>query len=318
LVEERLLSVDTRLTGDPTIGRETRQSTVELTHEALLRQWGLLDAWLKEDFVLLTTLEGVKRAARDWDTNARSDPWLAHQGQRLIEALALDARPDIAARLDGTDRSYLATCRAREERPLDQPRGRSRKKRCYISYAWADETDPKREEKVDAFCEAAEKRGVKIVRDKRTIAHGDLISEFMLKIGEGDRVFIFLSDKYLHSPYCMFELFEMWRNNRQNKAEFSRRVRSFTVDGARIGKPREWLEHTKFWKQERDELRQAIDDVGWEYAGEEAIKRYRLMETFTGKISDVLALFADIARPRTFEDFLDWGFEDPPSGMRAN
>ena len=55
----------------------------------------------------MTTLEGVKRAARDWDANARGDAWLAHQGQRLAEAQALDARPDIAARLDATDRAYL-------------------------------------------------------------------------------------------------------------------------------------------------------------------------------------------------------------------
>ena len=115
LVEERLLSRDTRATIDPASGKEARESTIEPTHEALLRQWGLLDGWLKEDFGLLTTLEGVKRAARDWDVNARSDSWLAHQGQRLGDAQALDARPDIAARLDATDRAYLAACGAREE-----------------------------------------------------------------------------------------------------------------------------------------------------------------------------------------------------------
>lgn len=115
LVEERLLSVDTRVTRNAKTGEETRESTIEPTHEALLRQWGLLEGWLKEDFGLLATLEGVKRAARDWDANAQGDSWLAHQGQRLTEALALDARPDIAARLDATDRAYLAGCRTREE-----------------------------------------------------------------------------------------------------------------------------------------------------------------------------------------------------------
>jgi hypothetical protein len=115
LVEERLLSVDTRVARDSKTGEETRESTIEPTHEALLRQWSLLDGWLTEDFGLLATLEGVKRAARDWNANAHGDSWLAHQGQRLTEALALDARPDIAGRLDSTDRAYLAGCRAREE-----------------------------------------------------------------------------------------------------------------------------------------------------------------------------------------------------------
>ena len=115
LVEERLLSVDTRVARDSKTGAETRELTIEPTHEALLRQWGLLDGWLTEDFGLLAALEGVKRAARDWDANARGESWLAHQRQRLTEALALDARPDIAGRLDATDRAYLADCRTREE-----------------------------------------------------------------------------------------------------------------------------------------------------------------------------------------------------------
>jgi WD40 repeat protein len=128
LVEERLLSVDTRSTLDPQTGGETRESTIEPTHEALLRQWGLLDGWLKEDFGFLTTLEGAKRAAREWDANRRGDSWLAHQGQRLIEAQALDARPDIAARLDATDRAYLAGCRAREETAFAEAEQRRRER----------------------------------------------------------------------------------------------------------------------------------------------------------------------------------------------
>jgi WD40 repeat protein len=115
LAEERLLSRDTRVTHDPKTGEETQEKTIEPTHEALLRQWGLLAGWLAEDLGRLTTLEGVKRAARDWDANARVDSWLAHQGERLADAQALDSRPDIAARLDPTDRTYLASCRAREE-----------------------------------------------------------------------------------------------------------------------------------------------------------------------------------------------------------
>lgn len=115
LVEERLLSVDTRVARDSKTGEEKQESTIEPTHEALLRQWALLDGWLTEDFGLLATLEGVKRGARDWDANAHGDSWLAHQGQWLTEALALDARPDIAGRLDAIDRAYVAGRRAREE-----------------------------------------------------------------------------------------------------------------------------------------------------------------------------------------------------------
>ena len=72
---------------------------------------------------------------------------------------------------------------------------------------------------------------------RRLCSTGGVISDFMRQIGEGDRVFIFLSDKYLRSPYCMFELFELWRNSRQNKDEFLRRVRFFTIDGTKSKNP---------------------------------------------------------------------------------
>jgi hypothetical protein len=106
LVEQRLL---TRAVDDA-----TGTTTLEPAHETLLRQWGSLKGWLEEDFARLVTLEGVQRAARDWDANARDMAWAAHGGNRLEEAVRLDTRPDLAAMLDATDRAYLAACREKE------------------------------------------------------------------------------------------------------------------------------------------------------------------------------------------------------------
>ncbi len=110
LIEQRLLTRD--------VDKETGEATVEPAHEALLRQWGGLKGWLEEDFGRLAALEGVKRAAMDWDANARNAAWLAHGGSRLSEADQLDLRPDLAALLNGTDRAYLAACRQREKETL--------------------------------------------------------------------------------------------------------------------------------------------------------------------------------------------------------
>jgi hypothetical protein len=103
--------------------------------------------------------------------------------------------------------------------------------RYYVSYARADASDPNREKDVDALCSEAQRRDVKVFRDKDDLQPGRQISSFMQELGEADRVFIFLSDKYLTSIYCMYELFEMWRNSRENKTDFLRHVRAFTVDG---------------------------------------------------------------------------------------
>jgi len=106
LVEQRLLATD--------VAKDTGESTIEPVHEALLRQWGLLEGWLTEDAGLLAVLEGVKRASRDWAANDGDKAWLAHATDRLAAAERLSERPDIAANLGPTDRAYLAACRKAE------------------------------------------------------------------------------------------------------------------------------------------------------------------------------------------------------------
>jgi WD40 repeat protein len=107
LVEQRLLSTD--------VAHDTGERTIEPAHESLLRQWGSMQGWLQEDFVALTNLETVKRAARDWAANDKGEDWLAHRAGRLEEAERLLQRTDLAGKLDTTDRTYLVVCRELEE-----------------------------------------------------------------------------------------------------------------------------------------------------------------------------------------------------------
>jgi WD40 repeat protein len=109
LVEQRLLTKDVAKTGE---------ITIEPAHEALLRQWSLLEGWLIEDRDLLAVLEGVKRAARDWTKFGRSTTWLTHSADRLAAAEELSERPDLAANLEPTDHEYLGTCRRAEDKRL--------------------------------------------------------------------------------------------------------------------------------------------------------------------------------------------------------
>ncbi|MCP4385313.1 MAG: TIR domain-containing protein [Hyphomicrobiales bacterium] len=104
LIAARLLATD--------VSAETGERTIEPAHEALLRQWGLLQGWLEEDFAAFATQDAVKRAASEWAANARDDAWLAHTAGRLDDAESLLKRDDFAASLDPTDRAYLAAARA--------------------------------------------------------------------------------------------------------------------------------------------------------------------------------------------------------------
>jgi len=125
----------------------------------------------------------------------------------------------------------------------------------YVSYAWSDESPEGRDREalVDRFCAAAEARGVKIIRDKTDVKYHDRISEFMGQIGRADRIFIFLSDKYLKSLYCMSELFDVWRNCRSNATEFIERTCVFSLNCAKYGTQDERSECALYWTKVFDE-----------------------------------------------------------------
>ena len=154
--------------------------------------------------------------------------------QPLIE-LVEDERISLGARPSGKNVTGVeAKAEAREapdakagEVPLRPAHEPSKVLEYYVSYAWGDDTTEgkEREAVVDRLCSEAEARGKRIIRDKTEMRIGDRISTFMDRIGKGavnGRVCIVLSDKYLKSPYCMHELFDVWRNCREDMRETGR------------------------------------------------------------------------------------------------
>ena len=150
------------------------------------------------------------------------------QAQALLERLLqfIDDR-HVAIGARASDRTFASRALEKASEPTKEAQimpapEPSTKTEYYVSYAWNDDTpgSPEREAFVDQLCAAAEKKDIKIIRDKTAMRYGDRISKFMSRIAHGDRIFIVLSDKYLKSAYCMHELFDVWRNCREDDAEF--------------------------------------------------------------------------------------------------
>jgi internalin A len=189
----------------------------------------------------------------------------------------------------------------------------------FVSYAWGDGTPEGRERDavVDRLCAEAEARGVRILRDKNVLGLGDRISRFMQRIGRGDRVFVVLSEKYLRSPYCMFELHAVWRTSRQEGDAFLDRVRVYALPDARFDTPALRVGHAVHWKKQHAELEALVREHGSDVVGESDFKRLRLMGAFYRDVSEILATMADIVRPQTFEELARYGLDDQPGAMTA-
>ncbi len=117
----------------------------------------------------------------------------------------------------------------------------------YISYAWKDEANLGREEFVDLlYNELTNKSGVKIFRDRNVLTIQDSITSFINRIGRGKAVIMIVSDKYLRSEYCMYEAWEVYKNNNFNDRVFISVLPDVDVSDAGIAG------YMDFWRQKKD------------------------------------------------------------------
>jgi len=126
----------------------------------------------------------------------------------------------------------------------------------FISYAWGEETN-EREAIVNQLDQSLQKRGLKIIRDKRDLGYKGMIREFMERIGESSCVIVVLSDKYLRSKNCMYELVEIAENK-----DFINRIFPIVLSDAKIYEALDRINYKKYWQQKKEELNQEILSLG--------------------------------------------------------
>jgi internalin A len=240
--------------------------------------------------------------------------------QRLI-ALVEDDRISLGANPSGKNvRGVEARAEAREtlevrvaDAPLRPAYEPSKNLECYVSYAWGDDTEEgkERERVVDRLCAEAEARGKRIIRDKTEMGIGDRISIFMDRIGKGvvnGRVCIVLSDKYLKSPYCMHELFDVWRNCREQGDTFIDRTRVLVLPSAKISTPIERAQYVIHWQSAFKAVDALVKEHGQFVLSDKDNAEFRLMSRFVSETANVLQLVQDTLRPRSFDDYVNHVF----------
>lgn len=118
-------------------------------------------------------------------------------------------------------------------------------KEVFISYAWGGDN----EDFVNRLDIALQANEITIVRDKRDLAYKGLIKEFMKRIGHGKCVILAISDKYLKSRNCMFELLEISKNG-----QFYERVFPIILPDAKIYDPADRVDYVIHWDNEIQRL----------------------------------------------------------------
>src|SRR5687768_458094 len=106
----------------------------------------------------------------------------------------------------------------------------------FFSYAWGDENEhgESREKIVDELYKSLIEDGYLVIRDKVDGIYKGLISEFMRRIGRGNCIVIAISNKYLKSPNCMFELLEIYRKSNSEINEMKEKIFPLILNDAKI------------------------------------------------------------------------------------
>jgi WD40 repeat protein/class 3 adenylate cyclase len=101
-------------------------STVEVAHEALLREWPRLRSWVDEDLQGHRLRQHLTQAAKQWDAAGR-DPSEMYRGARL--SAALDWASTHGGDLNELERDFLAGSREASERDAERQRRTNRRLR---------------------------------------------------------------------------------------------------------------------------------------------------------------------------------------------
>lgn len=170
----------------------------------------------------------------------------------------------------------------------------------FISYAWGGES----EQIANQIDLSLQTRGIRIVRDRRDLDYKGSIGEFMERIGRGDCVIAIISDKYLRSKNCMFELVEI-----ADHKDFSDRIFPIILSDARIYDPVERLDYVEYWEKEKSKLNERIrnlTDLSHLQGIREELDNYdRFRDRISGLTStlkDMNTLTPDMHRNSNFED----------------
>lgn len=100
---------------------QTRSSTVEVAHEALIRQWGRLREWLNASREDLRIQRRLTASVEDWQ-NAKKDPSYLLRGMRLEQIEAWQATSDL--QMNAEEAEYVQASIAERERLLAAERER--------------------------------------------------------------------------------------------------------------------------------------------------------------------------------------------------
>lgn len=159
------------------------------------------------------------------------------------------------------------------------------KPKVFFSYAWGGE----KEKIVDELYQSlVAENAYEVIRDKVNLGYNSLISAFMKEIGKGSFVIVALSDKYLRSENCMFELYELYRNSSLDKSELLKKIFPIRVESLALQQVEVQKQYYTYWKELEEKWKELVNEFGADQ------QKYRIIQAIRFSLTDLLPFLNDI------------------------
>lgn len=175
-------------------------------------------------------------------------------------------------------------------------------KAVFVSYAWDAQSDHIVDELENAFLE----KSISIVRDKKDLDYRGSIKAFEQRMGAGQCIILVISDKYLRSKHCMYELSEIERNQ-----QFSGRIFPIVLSSAHIFTAKDRLEYVNYWNEQFESLNGTIrksTDQSYLKSIHEELDQYKYIrdhfDQLISTISDINVLTPEIHTSSKFSKII--------------
>lgn len=120
----------------------------------------------------------------------------------------------------------------------------------FLSYCWENE---KVANLIDNYFS---KNKIARQRDKRDIQYKQSIKEFMRTIRDAEYVIMVISENYLKSRNCMYEVLEFVKNK-----DFRDKIIPVILKEANIFNAKEKINYLTYWTNKKEDLKNAVKDI---------------------------------------------------------
>jgi internalin A len=136
---------------------------------------------------------------------------------------------------------------------------------------------------------------------------GERISAFIRQLTRADLVVAVISDKYLRSSYCMYEIYKLWQRSQGDPEVMGQCLVPVVLPEVKIGDVAERAPYLKYWSDRKarlEVLRRDLDNLSTA-----SFEEIRLVQEFSHHVDEILVFLQDVLMPRKLDVHLDDGFQ---------